>query len=250
MAVSAVKVSTKPFHFDGDALPLKKISKSISNKKAASRAAAAGALCKLHTRAVPGVTTPEERETLTLQHRAAARKLALSMISKWKCRIESDELQSVIDLALCEAASRFNKKQGAAFMTFLYFHLKGKLIRTITERADKSLVFIDDYEQPRPMVLGDEASCDVCSTEWVSIGAADSNPFAVEDNLYRQQLIDICYKACQRLRGIERDVIWRLYFENKELNQITAELGYSRGHLFRVRMRALNKIRRAVAAQA
>ena len=194
------------------------------------------------------VPTPQEINDLIIQYRPAARKLALSMISKWKCRLEKDELQSVIDLALCEAASRFNRSHGAAFMTFLYYHLKGKLIKTIAARADQGLVFVDDYEKPRLKVHGDDECSEVRTSEWRSYGtSAEEVSFEPEEVLYRQQVVDLCWKACQRLRGIEREVIWRIYFESKELSQVTAELGYSRGHLFRVRMRALDKIRRAVA---
>ena len=194
-------------------------------------------------------SSPAAREKLTLQYRDAARKLALSMISKWKCRIERDELQSVIDLALCEAATRYNHSHGAGFMTFLYYHLKGKLIKTIVQRADRALVFIEDYESSRLAVSGDDEFCNVRSVEWLCLATqAQSNHLEADDALYRQQLIDICHKACERLRGIEREVIWQIYFQNKELSQVTSEMGYSRGHLFRVRMRALNKIRRAVKA--
>lgn len=183
---------------------------------------------------------------LALRNREAARKLALSMIGKWKCRIEPQELQSVIDLALCEAASRYNHAHGAAFMTFLYYHLKGKLIKTIAARADQSLMFIDDYEKSRLEVYGDDETSEVRSSEWRTYSSSLGTTSAPEEALYRQQLVDICYKACLRLKGVERDVIWQIYFENKDLSDLTQALGYSRGHLFRVRTRALEKIKRVV----
>lgn len=187
----------------------------------------------------------EERQLLAENHRAAARKLALSMITRWKCRIEPDELQSIIDLSLCEAAMRYDRSHGAGFMTFLYYHLKGKLIKTITARAEDNLEFVGDYERPRPVVDND-ADGGVRSSEWRSLSFCDNESLTLEDVLHRQQVYDLCHQACLRLKGIEREVIWRIYFENKELNQVTAEMGYSRGHLFRVRVRALEKIRRAV----
>lgn len=203
-------------------------------------------LCDTPISTQPPVLHADAHE-LAMQYRSAARKLALSMVTKWKCRLEKDELQSVIDLALCEAASRYNCAHGAAFMTFLYYHLKGKLIKTIAARADTGLVFIDDYERSRLSVYGDDESSDVRTSEWRSYGNVMDIAYEPEDALYRQQLVELCLKACQRLKGIEREVIWRVYFENKELNEVTTEMGYSRGHLFRVRMRALQNIRKAVA---
>ena len=132
-------------------------------------------------------------------------------------------------------------------MTFLYYHLKGKLIKTIVARSDKALLFIEDYERSRLNVSGDEEHSDVRSIEWLFFAAQEDN-LEAEEMLYQKQLVQRCRQACQRLRGIEKEVIRRVYFENKELSEVTDELGYSRGHLFRVRMRALNKIRRAMAA--
>ncbi len=195
------------------------------------------------------VPNPAAARALALRHREAARKLALSMITKWKARLEPDELQSVIDLALCEAASRYNNAHGAAFMTFLYYHLKGKLIKTIAARADRVLLFVDDYEKARLSIHGDDETSDVRSAEWRTYSANLESPYQPEETYYRQQLIDLCHKACQRLKGVEREVIMRIYFENKDLNDVTSEMGYSRGHLFRVRMRALEKLRRTVGAQ-
>lgn len=204
-------------------------------------------LCDAKTSTEESLTL-EERKALAIQYRPAARKLALSMISKWKCRLDSDELQSVIDLSLCEAAMRFNQVHGAGFMTFLYYHLKGKLIKTIAARADDALTFVDDYEKSRLTTLGEEEQCSVRSTEWAPLSFCDSEAISLDEMIHKQKLVDVCMKACQRLKGVERDVIQQIYFENKELAQVTSELGYSRGHLFRVRMRALDKIRRAVAA--
>ena len=189
----------------------------------------------------------KERQALAVQNRESARKLALSMITRWKCRIEPDELQSVIDLALCEAAMRYDRAHGAGFMTFLYYHLKGKLIKTITARAEDNLDFVGDYEQPRAMMNGDGEE-GVRSKEWKKLSFCDEEYICLDDVLHRQQLYDRCHQACQRLKGVERDVIWGIFFENKELSQVTSEMGYSRGHLFRVRMKALEKIRRAVGA--
>lgn len=243
MPHSALKVQplSKPVREPSRFLP------SIPQKKTSLRPKVRR-LCEAPSKA-RAVPTKQEAAALAEQYRPAARKLALSMVTKWKCRIEKDELQSVIDLALCEAASRYNSSHGAAFMTFLYYHLKGKLIKTIAARADQGLVFIDDYERTRLSICGDDDVSDVRSSEWKQFAASDEAIFEPEEALYRQQLVDICYKACQRLRGIEREVIWRIYFENKELSQVTTEMGYSRGHLFRVRMRALEKIRKAVSSQ-
>ena len=205
-------------------------------------------LCDAPSKKLDSKHTAVDPAELALRHREAARKLALSMITKWKCRLEPDELQSVIDLALCEAASRYNHSHGAAFMTFLFYHLKGKLVKTISSRAKQCLLFVDDYEKARYVVCGDDDSSNVRSSEWKSLCMDLNTEMQPDEALQRRQLVELCQTACNKLRGIEREVILRIYFENKELADVTAEMGYSRGHLFRVRMRALAKIRRSVGA--
>jgi len=231
------------------ALKFSETTKTRKFPKRFSKSSKVRKLCDVPLGLVEKQSAKTDAYELALKHREAARKLALSMIGKWKCRIEPQELQSVIDLALCEAASRYNRAHGAAFMTFLYYHLKGKLIKTIAARADQSLLFIDDYEKARLEVYGDDETSEVRSSEWLNYSSAVATYVEPEDAYYRQQLIDICHKACLRLKGIERDVIWQVYFENKDLSDVTRTLGYSRGHLFRVRTRALEKLRRSVSSR-
>jgi len=218
-------------------------------KERSRKAAKVKKLSEAKISEVPSISqkTPEE---LALHYRSGARKLALSMVAKWKCRLDADDLQSVIDLAVCEAAARYNSAHGAGFMTFLYYHLKGKLVKAIAKRANDRLLFIDDYEMSRMSVRGDDETSTVRCKEWKHYASDESGSVSTEEALYQRELLDHCYKACQRLRGIEKEVITSLYFEDKELSQVTSEMGYSRGHIFRVRTRALEKLRKSLAAHA
>ena len=54
-------------------------------------------------------------EELVLEHRMSGRKLARSLLNKWNIRLGTDEINSTVDLALCEAATRFCPDRGAKY---------------------------------------------------------------------------------------------------------------------------------------
>ena len=62
-----------------------------------------------HIRAVKrGDLTPYQQEALVMKYRAKARKLGRSMLRRWHSRMELDEIDSIVDLSLCEAVKRFD----------------------------------------------------------------------------------------------------------------------------------------------
>ena len=88
--------------------------------------------------------TSEQREQLILDHRSCAVKLSAYFLKKWGSFIEHDELQSLSDIALCEAALRYRTDKGAQFQTLLFFYVKNVIIKEIKARkcAD-SMIFIE-----------------------------------------------------------------------------------------------------------
>jgi DNA-directed RNA polymerase sigma subunit (sigma70/sigma32) len=82
----------------------------------------------------PGLTE-EARTELVLTYRIKARKLARSILRKWHARLDLQEVDSIVDLSLCEAVRRYNPTKGASFMTFLFYHMRGNLIRAVTTAA-------------------------------------------------------------------------------------------------------------------
>ena len=92
------------------------------------------------------VLTPYEREELVVTHRIKARKLARSILRKWHARLDIQEVDSIVDLSLCEAVRRYNPAFGASFITFLYYHMRGNLIRAVTDAACQNTIPVPDAE--------------------------------------------------------------------------------------------------------
>ena len=114
-----------------------KLKKAASNRKRATSKKVVNFL-EAQARRKQQELTDEDREALVIEFRLKARKLARSILRKWHARLDLQEVDSIVDLSLCEAVRRFDPTKGASFMTFLYYHLRGNLIRTVSSAATAS----------------------------------------------------------------------------------------------------------------
>ena len=96
------------------------------------QALGAGRLLEFPKKALPSKSklTPEAvaaRNELIEGHIDAAQKIATTIMKQWGARLPKGEVQSLANVALCEAAARFDENRGAKFVTYLYFYVKGQL---------------------------------------------------------------------------------------------------------------------------
>jgi len=184
-------------------------------------------------------------DRLILDHRENGRKLARSMLRKWRVRMPAEEVDSVVDLALCEAAIRYSSEHGASFMTFFFYHLRGHLVRCVARAAQANSVFI---------ALAQSAGVD--TSEWIS-AFDDSRYLSVPENLaadhrdaetpenalIKRERVNLCREACDKLDELERQVIERSFADEQPLVDIARSLGYSRCHISRVKRSALERLK-------
>lgn len=184
-------------------------------------------------------------ENLVLAYRNKARKLALSMLRRWHARLPLDELYSVVDLTLCEAGRLYNPKKGASFITFLFYHLRGNLIRAITAAATANVA---------PVALGEGQEESGESDDGHGATAMDiaeslsSSDFATPDDvLYRKEIIRLTREACAELEDVEREIVERLFIGEEQVVDIARSMGYSRCHVSRIKKDALETLQRKLA---
>lgn len=186
----------------------------------------------------------EEIEQLILDHRENGRKLARSFLRRWRVRMPAEEIDSIVDLTLCEAARRYDSTRGASFMTFLFYHLRGQFVRAV-ESAANNHSFMLHFSQ----VDGVDIS------EWAVTGSGSDAFIYPEQSNYREQDIttpeslllkrenvDICLAACSELDELEQQIIKRSFSGDEPLVDIARSLGYSRCHISRVKKRALDRL--------
>lgn len=192
-------------------------------------------------------TKAQERRIseLILGHRENGRKLARSILRRWRVRMPSDDIDSIVDLALCEAAERYSAEKGAAFMTFFFYHLRGHLVRTVTRAAQASQLF-----------LAFARSGGVDTTQWqtevtdVSWSVAPDHfmfgqkeGVTPEDELLRKEKIEQCRGAVSKLDSLEQEILMRSFGDEEALVDVARSLGYSRCHISRVKKSALDRLK-------
>ncbi len=198
-----------------------------------------GKVVQLFEEASRSCLTELEQEEMVLEFRIKARKLARSILRKWRSRLDLEEVDSVVDLSLCEAVKRFDPDKGASFLTFLYYHLKGNLVRTVSAAANANLIpgANSDSDEEQQVHAYDVAEA-LTSVEL-------EKP---DEMLLKKELINLSQNARDRLDPLEQEVIHRIYLEGQNLIDIASSLGYSRCHISRVKKKALETLNVEISA--
>ncbi len=217
----------------------------IAGRVASKKAVALRAAKKLAQSDEAGELTPYQQEALIIKYRIKARKLGRSILRRWHSRMDLDEVDSLVDLSLCEAVKRFNPHKGASFMTFLFYHLKGNLVRAVTSAAAASSLPVRLADFGDLFVDEDSAAAShVQSMNAAEIAEAVTSQDAPQPDeaLWRKQLTDCSSSACEKLDALEREIIKRIFVHEQQIIDIATALGYSRCHISRVKKKALDTL--------
>lgn len=216
--------------------------------RAAKRAAKKGAKVIKLASAKTKSTMPTEaqQEALIIKYRLKARKLGRSILRRWHARMDLDEVDSLVDLSLCEAVKRFDPSKGASFMTFLFYHLKGNLVRAVSTAVSSNSIPIynaDEVEQAAfeaEHFLGHQFRA-MNSSEVADAVAGQDVPLP-DEMLWRKELHSASSEACDKLDALEREIIKRIFLQEQQIMEIASTLGYSRCHISRVKKKALETL--------
>lgn len=193
-----------------------------------------------------GPPTPLQQEALIVKYRMKARKLGRSILRRWHARMDLDEVDSIVDLSLCEAVKRFDPAKGASFMTFLFYHLKGNLVRAVTTAASAHSIPVfatNDLETPvgEPEHLFGYQFRAMNSAEVADAVTSQDAPLP-DEMLWRKELHSQSSLACDKLDPLEREIIKRIFLQEQQIMDIATTLGYSRCHISRVKKKALETL--------
>ena len=170
------------------------------------------------------------REQMILENRKAAKHMAVSLLARWGAGLEEDEIDSIRDLALCEAAKNYRAEKGTQFLTYFHFFLRGFLIQEFRKRVSQSE---SDMDMEHSIQLNSAAQ------EFMDRGG-----FQMPDEaLYQQEIRERCEEAIEELSPIEKRVLTKVELLGCKVARVARELGYSRGYVSEVRSRACEKLR-------
>lgn len=197
--------------------------------------------------------TPYQQEALIVKYRLKARKLGRSILRRWHARMDLDEVDSIVDLSLCEAVKRFDPAKGASFMTFLFYHLKGNLVRAVTTAAAANSIPVFNSDETETQVgepdhlFGHQFRA-MNSAEVADAVASQDAPLP-DEMLWRKELHSQSTLACDKLDPLEREIIKRIFLQEQQIMDIAATLGYSRCHISRVKKKALETLYNELSGQ-
>ncbi len=184
-------------------------------------------------------------ETIVLEHRENGRKLSRSILRRWRVHMPLDDVDSIVDLALCEAAQRFCPSKGASFMTFFFYHLRGHLVRAVA-RATQINNFQTTVDGDKDSENESESTASSYSQY---IHLVDQELYSQKDQetpeeiVLRREKIGVCRTALDSLDSLEKAVLERSYSDDEALVAIASSLGYSRCHISRVKKSAMIKLK-------
>ena len=200
------------------------------------------------------VLSQETREQLIVENRNRGRKLARSILRRWHARLDLEEVDSIVDLSLCEAARLFNPEVGAGFMTFLFYHLRGNLIRAVTLAATAHTIPVAD--------VASIGTIDAESEHWAKRGKTAINSIEIagalvgsdiltpDEALDKKEMIEFSRQARMQLDDLEKLIVERVYLNEEQVLDLASELGYSRCHISRVKRKALEALYNGMATLA
>lgn len=183
-----------------------------------------------------------QQEELVLTYRMKARKLARSILRKWHARLDLQEVDSVVDLSLCEAVRRYNPNKGASFMTFLFYHMRGNLIRAVASAANANAVPLPELDENGNASKGDSQAYRGVNAIEIAEALCSHDYVMPDEMLLKKEMVDISNGACAKLDSLEKEVIYRIYIQEQQLMDIASSLGYSRCHISRVKKKALETL--------
>ena len=181
-----------------------------------------------------------EAEALILEYFESAEKIARKLLRSWQVQLEADEIKSIVGLALSEAALRFDPSKNVAFVTFLFYHLRGSLIKEISRLAKHSREVRSLGISGGGVLEQDTAAKGTMEADALS---HDNNP---ENVLYKDQLEVFFKEVCKLLDDLEKEVVFRHLIEDQPLNVVASELKYSRFYISRVKKRAVAKLQKVL----
>jgi RNA polymerase sigma factor (sigma-70 family) len=187
------------------------------------------------------------KHQLILDNRISARKVARNILKKWNAKLPGEEIDSAVDLALCEAAHRYRPSPNASFITYLFYFLKGCLVKAISANNTAFNQVVHEHIKHEALDAGPanievEPAQEAVKKELLQEEESITS-ISPEDQVFHRELKGRCREALLHLSNLERELLLNIHVLELKTTTVAKQLGYSRGHLFNVRRAAIEKVR-------
>lgn len=188
------------------------------------------------------------KDELIVAHRDISRRLAVRLLREWRIELNRDELDGIVDLALCEAAERFEHERGTRFTTFLYYYIRGSLLKTIDllvseKRAVTAVAYSASANRNERFDIEDTPELGDCLDPDAHAPKIWDSP---EEMMLRRERIATVARALKNLGEREREVLKRAFELGESPSDIAQALGCSRREVMSLHKQALEHLKRLV----
>jgi len=174
------------------------------------------------------------QEAMILAHREAAHRIGRGLIQRWGIELTPDERDSLIDLALCEAAAGYKPERGASLTTWFFYVLQGELKKARADRRDPGV------RGPTSMAITDTGYEGESEMPVVQIASTGPSP---EREVHCGELRQICQRALDQIGELERTILVEIILGEEKVARLARRLGYSRGHLSLLKSSGARRLR-------
>jgi RNA polymerase sigma factor for flagellar operon FliA len=210
---------------------------------------------------------PSAREQLIIRYSDFARMIAAKLYGTRR-----DDTVPFIDylqyaqVGLIEALDRFDGSLGASFESYSSHRIRGSILNGLsrqTELRAQGVYWREVIAERRQSVQGSQQGVSDTLEDFarlamaLTIGLMLDDPDAperaddsVEANPYAgtelNQMRERVHTLVEQLPARERDILRRHYYEQREFQEIAADLGVTKGRVSQLHARALQRVREAL----
>jgi len=216
-----------------------------------------------------------DRDRLVEEHLDLVRAIAHKLKRGFRQAPDMDDLVAYGHQGLIEAAERFDARQGVAFSTFAYYRIRGAMLDGMRNmswysRRDQARYLAERHAQEylqshagRPdkgshdaaevlediaEILGGLTAIHITTME-AAAHVADERLPPPDEQLEAMGQQARARRAMERLPERERRMVQLYYFEGREIDEISREMGLSKSWGSRLHTRAVNRLREILEAE-
>lgn len=216
----------------------------------------------------------KEREALCVQYTPFVRSLATKIKRKMAPEVAYDDLVEYGMIGLLEAIDRFDPDQGAHFMTFAYYRVRGAIydglrsmgwMRRSEYARVRNAAQANEYLAEKAMEGSSSAGFEsavnslaqavegLAAVYLTSLDAAealeieDAETLPADERLGMIQARRLVRETVAKLPDQERRLLEMYYYEGKNLQEVGATLGASKSWTCRLHARVIDKLHRMLA---
>jgi len=219
-----------------------------------------------------------DRDRLVEENLDLVRSIAGKLKRTLGRTLDLDDLLAYGSKGLVEAANRFDVSQGVVFSTFAYYRIRGAMLdgmRTmgwysrgdlarfraearaneyLRNRAERPTAHageagnVGETLEEIAEILGGVATVHITSLE-AAAGVTDERLPPPDQLLERVHMQARARQALEKLPEKERRLLQLYYFEDRNLEAISAELGLSKSWVSRLHARAVDRLRKLLESE-